>query len=84
MNLPDILGSVAGALTTLAFIPQVVKTWQTKSAHDISIMTISLFCTGLVLWLLYGISINSWPVMISNAVTLALAGAILAMKLRFK
>ena len=84
MNLPDYLGSFAGALTTLAFIPQVVKTWQSKSAHDISIMTISLFCTGLVLWLLYGLSINSWPVIVSNAVTLALAGAILAMKLRFK
>lgn len=84
MTTPDLLGAIAGALTTIAFVPQVIKTWKSRSAHDISIITISLFCTGLVLWLLYGITIGSWPVIVSNVVTLLLALSILGMKLRFK
>lgn len=84
MTLPDILGSLAGALTTIAFIPQVIKTWKTRSTHDISLIMFSLFSLGVLLWLLYGISLGAMPIIIANSITLALAMSILVMKLRFK
>lgn len=84
MTLPDILGSLAGALTTIAFIPQVIKTWKTRSTHDISLIMFSLFSLGVLLWLLYGISLGALPIIIANSITLALAMSILVMKLRFK
>lgn len=84
MTLPDILGSLAGALTTIAFIPQVIKTWKTRSTHDISLIMFSLFSLGVLLWLLYGISLGALPIIIANSITLALAMSILVMKIRFK
>ena len=84
MTLPDILGSLAGALTTIAFIPHVVKTWKTRSTHDISLVMFSLFSLGVLLWLLYGISLGALPIIIANSITLALAMSILIMKIRFK
>lgn len=84
MTLPDILGSLAGTLTTIAFIPQVVKTWKTRSTHDISLVMFSLFSLGVLLWLLYGISLGALPIIIANSITLALAMSILIMKIRFK
>lgn len=84
MTLPDILGSLAGALTTIAFIPQVVKTWKTRSTHDISLIMFSLFSLGVLLWLLYGIALGALPIIIANSITLALAMSILVMKIRFK
>lgn len=86
MSLNDInlLGLVAGTFTTVAFVPQVVKIWQTKSASDISFGMFFIFNLGLVLWLLYGIAIHSTPVIVANAVTLVLTGIILALKIRYK
>lgn len=84
MTPPDILGMVAGTLTTIAFVPQVVKTWRSKSTHDISYGMFILFSVGLLLWLAYGIAINSWPIMLSNIVTLVLALVILGLKFRYK
>lgn len=84
MTLPDLLGSLAGALTTIAFIPQVIKTWKTRSTHDISLIMFSLFSLGVLLWLLYGISLGALPIIIANSITLALAMSILVMKIRFK
>jgi MtN3 and saliva related transmembrane protein len=84
MNLPDVLGTAAGALTTLAFIPQVVKTWKTKSTHDISLIMFSLFSLGVLLWLVYGIVIGAMPIIIANGVTLTLALSMLLMKIRYK
>ena len=84
MNLPDLLGSLAGALTTIAFIPQVIKTWKTRSTHDISLIMFSLFSLGVLLWLLYGITMGALPIIIANSITLALAVSILVMKIRFK
>lgn len=77
------VGFVAGCLTTAAFVPQVVHVWTTRSTRDISLMTFLIFCPGLALWLLYGIWLGSLPIVVTNAVTLALALTILGFKLRY-
>lgn len=84
MDTGNTLGLIAGTLTTLAFVPQVVKTWRTRSTHDISLGMFALFSSGLVLWLIYGFMIGSLPIVVSNIVTLALALTILFFKLRYK
>lgn len=84
MNDINLLGMLAGTLTTVAFVPQVVKIWQSKSASDISLAMFFIFNLGLVLWLLYGIAIHSMPVIVANAVTLVLTGIILMLKIRYK
>jgi MtN3 and saliva related transmembrane protein len=78
-----LVGSVAAILTTIAFIPQVIKVWKTRSARDVSLGMYALFTTGVALWLAYGLMIESGPVIVANAMTLLLAGAVLVMKLRF-
>ncbi len=80
--LADAIGTVAGALTTVAFLPQVVKTWRSRSAGDISLSMFLAFCTGVALWLIYAVLVRAWPIILANAVTLCLAGLILAMKIR--
>lgn len=82
MDANTLLGIVAGSLTTLAFIPQVIRTWRTRSTHDISLAMFLLFSTGLVLWLVYGALIGSWPIIIANTVTLVLALIIIVFKIR--
>lgn len=84
MDAGNLLGMIAGTLTTAAFVPQVVKTWRTRSTHDISLGMFALFSSGLVLWLVYGVVIGSLPIVVSNIVTLALALTILYFKLRYK
>lgn len=84
MNGTEILGLVAGLLTTIAFVPQVIKTWKSKHAHDISLAMFSLFSCGVVLWIVYGFIIGSLPVILANVVTLALALTILILKLHFR
>lgn len=79
----DIIGSLAGILTTISFIPQVLKTWKSGSAEDISLFMFVLFSTGVLLWLIYGAGIGSLPIIIANGITLVLSLAILSMKLRF-
>jgi len=81
-TLPDVVGYSAGLLATAAFVPQVAKTFRDRSTRDISLGMYVLFCAGVGLWLVYGLLIASWPVIVSNFVTLALAGAVLALKLR--
>ncbi len=80
----DVLGTVAGILTTLSFVPQVVKIWKSKSAGDISFGMFLLFSAGILLWLIYGILIGAQPIIVANAVTLALALTIIVMKIRYK
>jgi MtN3 and saliva related transmembrane protein len=74
------LGYLAGILTTLAFVPQVLRVWRTRSAHDISGAMYALFIAGLALWIAYGVLLRAWPVVIANVVTILLAGAVLALK----
>jgi MtN3 and saliva related transmembrane protein len=84
MDLTTILGTVAGVLTTAAFVPQVVKTWRTRSARDISGVMFAAFSVGVALWIVYGVLVRAAPVIVANGVTLVLALAILAMKARFR
>ena len=77
------IGFFAAILTTISFLPQVFKVWQTRSAKDVSLGMYMLFTLGVALWLIYGVLLNSWPIIASNLVTLLLAGVVLAMKLRF-
>ena len=79
----DALGLVAGALTTIAFLPQLIKTVHTRSARDISLGMFVMFTTGVALWLLYGILTSAVPVIAANALTLVLAVIILVLKLRY-
>lgn len=84
MDIPTLLGLCAGTLTTLAFVPQVLKTWRSKSGNDISLGMFLLFSTGVLLWLIYGILIDALPVILANAVTLLLSLTVLALKLRYQ
>ena len=83
MNLTDLLGLAAGFLTTVAFVPQVAKVWKDRSAKELSLKTFLAFSSGVVLWLLYGIMLGEFPMILWNAVTLALVAAIVVMKLKF-
>ena len=83
MELASLVGFAAGFLTTIAFIPQVVKIWRSKSAQDVSLATFLAFTAGVGLWLAFGILQGEAPIIVWNGVTLVLAAAILAMKLRF-
>lgn len=84
MEITSILGYAAGALTTIAFVPQVVKIWKSKSAKDISLGMFVAFCLGVFLWLIYGIILNSPPVIIANLAVLILALTILILKIKYK
>ena len=80
----DLLGYIAGILTTSAFWPQLQKTWTTKSAGDVSLGMLVIFTSGVGLWLAYGIMIGAWPIILTNAVTLLLTSAILTLKVRYR
>jgi len=80
----EAIGLVSGALTTAAFLPQVLKTYRTRRTQDISLTMYLLFALGVAGWLLYGSLIGSLAVILANAVTLALAAAVLVMKIRYK
>ena len=83
MDVTTIIGLTAATLTTIAFIPQVTKIWKTKSAKDVSLGMFVVFCTGVALWLAYGIMLGEVPIRIANTITLILGLAILAMKLKY-
>ena len=84
MDYVTLLGLTAGTLTTISFLPQVIKTWRSKSVKDISIGMFLTYCIGILLWIFYGIYINSVPVIFTNIVTFTLAFLILVMKMRYK
>ncbi len=79
-----LLGLVGGTLTTASFLPQVVRTWKTRSTKDISLGMFSLLCGGIFIWIIYGFLIGSLPVVLSNLISLALTVIILAFKIRYK
>ncbi len=83
MNIIHIIGLLAGGCTTAAFIPQVVKTWRSRSARDLSLGMFLIFTMGVILWLIYGVLVRDVPVIATNAITLLLAGWLLLMKVRW-
>ena len=83
MSMATLVGFFAGFLTTISFLPQVVKTWKSKSASDLSLGMFSVFSLGVMFWLAYGFLIQEPPIIFWNTVTLDLALTILIMKLKF-
>ena len=83
MGVTDAIGFLAGALTTIAFVPQALKMYNTKSGKDVSARMLMIFSFGVVLWLIYGIMIGSLPVILANVVTLILSATIIALKIRY-
>ena len=80
----EYLGFLAATFTTIAFVPQFYQTWKSKSAKDINLSMFVLFSTGILLWLIYGIFIKSYPIIMANSLTLVLSLGILYFKLRYK
>lgn len=76
-------GYVAATLTTIAFVPQAIKTLRSRDTRSISLGMYAVFTVGIAFWLAYGIALQSWPMIVSNIITLALSGTILSMKLRY-
>ncbi len=76
------LGAVAATLTTLSFVPQAARIIRTRETHAISLWMYVAFTVGVCFWLAYGVALRSWPMILSNAVTIALAATILALRLR--
>lgn len=83
MGMTDAIGFLAGALTTIAFVPQALKMYTTKSGKDVSARMLLIFSAGLILWLIYGVMIESVPVILANVVTLVLSGTIIVLKIRY-
>ncbi len=79
----EAVGSVAAILTTVSFVPQAWHSFKTRDVSGISLGMYSVFTVGVALWLVYGLLLGAWPLIIANSITLALAATILAMKLRF-
>ncbi|MDJ0659843.1 MAG: SemiSWEET transporter [Crocosphaera sp.] len=84
MNSITWIGLLAGTLTTISFFPQMLKTWKTRSTKDISLEMFLLFCSGLLLWIVYGLFLRDIPVIMTNVATFILAFPILVLKLKYK
>jgi MtN3 and saliva related transmembrane protein len=84
MQITDWIGTFAACLTTASFVPQAWHTFRTRDVSGISLGMYSLFTLGVALWLVYGILLMAWPIIIANVITTSLALAILVMKLRYR
>ena len=83
-NYIDFFGFSAAFLTTIAFLPQLYKTWQTKSAEDVSLVMLILFITGLICWIIYGLKIHSTPILVANIITFIFNFSILILKITYR
>jgi MtN3 and saliva related transmembrane protein len=79
-----LIGLLAGTLTTASFFPQLYQAWKSRSTKDISLVMYLAFCSGILLWLIYGLMIGSLPVILANAVTLVFTILILILKLKYR
>ena len=79
----DVLGMTAGTISAIVFLPQVIKTWQSRSAKDISVWMFSFATVSVILWLIYGILIHNWPVIYTNSCVLVFSLIMLYFKLKF-
>ena len=84
MELITAIGLIAGFFNTVAFVPQVVKSWRTKSTKDISLWMFMIISTGTLLWLVYGLYLSLLPVILANSVALVLELLVLVLKIRYK
>lgn len=84
MTLTDIIGYSAGAVTTLTFLPQVVKTWKEKSAHDVSLWMFIIAAANEVMWIGYGVLKNDAVIILTNAIVLVMSLTMISLKFRYK
>ncbi|UII78139.1 SemiSWEET family sugar transporter [Flagellimonas sp. CMM7] len=80
----EIIGLIAATLTTSSFIPQVYKAWKYKSTRDVSLLMYLVLFIGSVLWLYYGLMIESAPVILANGITSTLVAFVVVLKLKYK
>ncbi|OSZ81026.1 hypothetical protein CAP36_07260 [Chitinophagaceae bacterium IBVUCB2] len=79
----DILGYAAGAITSLTFLPQVLKTWKEKSAKDVSLLMFIIAAINEVMWIVYGALLDNWVIILTNAIVLAMSLTMIFLKLRY-
>ncbi len=84
MDFTELLGFAAAFCTTVAYLPQVVKNWRTQSAGDLSFLTFTTLNVGIVLWLVYGVMVESMPIILANVFTFILTGANLVQMIRYR
>ena len=84
MEFAEIMGHIGALLSSITFIPQVIKTWQTKSAGDLSMNMLLIVVTSTVVWLVYAFSLNLLPVIIANSIIFVLSLTLIYFKLSFK
>jgi MtN3 and saliva related transmembrane protein len=84
MDIVVLIGYIAGALTTISFVPQVIRAWKLKETRDLSLAMLILFAAGILLWTYYGIRTGSVPIIAANVITFALILVLLGLKFRYK
>jgi MtN3 and saliva related transmembrane protein len=83
MDLTNLIGLLAGTMTTISFLPQVIKTWKSRSCKDISLVMFTFFALGLILWTIYGFITHALPVIVANTTTLGLVLIIIFFKIKY-
>ena len=83
MTNAEVLGYAAGALTAFTFLPQVIKTWKEKAAKEVSLYMFIIAFVNEILWLAYGVMINNWVIMLTNAIMLGMSGIMIFLKLKY-
>ncbi|WP_269714459.1 SemiSWEET family sugar transporter [Caulobacter sp. NIBR2454] len=81
--LPTLIGTLAAICSMTSFAPQILKIWKERDASSVSLRMYAVTVTGFILWTTYGIMLESWPLVFSNAVCVLMSGTVLAMKWRF-
>ena len=84
MDTIELVGYLAGVLTTIAFVPQVVKAWKLRETRDLSLAMLVLFGTGILLWTVYGFWVASLPIISANVITFVLVIVLLGLNIRYK
>ena len=83
MREAELIGGVATVLAIVSLVPQVVRTWRTRSAVDLSASWLAIAAVSMILWIAYGTLLSAWAIVVANATTLFLVGLLIVMKLRF-
>ncbi len=82
MALENLIGGAAATLTTIAFVPQAYQSYKTRDLSGISLPMYAAFTLGVALWLVYGLLLGNWPIIIANAITLVLSSLVLFLKIK--
>ncbi|MGD0534733.1 MAG: SemiSWEET transporter [Methanoregula sp.] len=84
MDTITLVGFIAGTLTTVAYVPQVIRSWKLKETKDISLTMLVLYAVGVSLWFVYGVWTNALPIIVANGISLVLILVLLGIKLRYR